>query len=233
MRKYLFPPLILPLFILLVVFPFFLILFIFTGSSVFRVVFGVSYEDALLLFGMIIIGSLINIPIYERKGVEVYERFDPLGFIYSVRVRNRLIVAVNLGGCIFPSVLAIKALTDLMPAVTLMEWLVALSTSSIVIYTLAKPVRGVGITVPMLAPPLVAAVVCYFILALLGKPILLLPKFSFSIGVLSALIGADILHLKDLDKVGSGVVSIGGAGTFDGIFLTGLFAVVFSLFLMY
>ena len=46
------------------------------------------------------------------------------------------------------------------------------------------------------------------------------------------LFGADIMHLKDLEKIGSGVVSIGGAGTFDGIFLTGVFAVVFSLFLV-
>lgn len=231
MRNYFFPPLILPLFILLVVFPFFLILFIFTGS-VFKVVFGVDYEGALFLFGMIVFGSLINIPLYEKKGVEIYERFDPLGFIYSIRARTRLIIAVNVGGCIIPSILAIKVLMDLLPAITFMEWLTALTTASIIIYSLANPVRGVGITVPMIAPSIVAAAICYFMLVIIGKPIILLPKFSFSVGVLSALVGADILHLKDLDKIGAGVVSIGGAGTFDGIFLTGIFAVVFSLFLM-
>jgi uncharacterized membrane protein len=59
-----------------------------------------------------------------------------------------------------------------------------------------------------------------------------LPKFTYSLGVLSALFGADILHLKDIEKIGGGVVSIGGAGTFDGIFLTGVFAVVFSILLI-
>lgn len=44
------------------------------------------------------------------------------------------------------------------------------------------------------------------------------------IGVLGPLIGADLLHLRDIEAAESGVVSIGGAGTFDGIVLSGIIA---------
>ena len=58
MRDYLFPPLILPIFVLLVLLPFLALLFVLTGSEVFRVVFGVSYNDALLIFGLIVMVNL-------------------------------------------------------------------------------------------------------------------------------------------------------------------------------
>jgi uncharacterized membrane protein len=47
-------------------------------------------------------------------------------------------------------------------------------------------------------------------------------------GTLGVLIGADLLHLRHLAALRSPVVSIGGAGTFDGIFLTGIIAVLLA-----
>ena len=41
-------------------------------------------------------------------------------------------------------------------------------------------------------------------------------------GVMGTLLGADLLHIGDLPAVG--ILSIGGAGVFDGIFLTGILA---------
>ena len=43
-------------------------------------------------------------------------------------------------------------------------------------------------------------------------------------GAMGTLIGADLMHLKDLRRMGPGVLSIGGAGVYDGIFLAGLIA---------
>jgi uncharacterized membrane protein len=40
------------------------------------------------------------------------------------------------------------------------------------------------------------------------------------------LIGADLLHLKDITRVSVGMLSIGGAGTFDGIVLSAVLATV-------
>ena len=47
-------------------------------------------------------------------------------------------------------------------------------------------------------------------------------------GVLGALIGADLLNLPKIPKLGAPVASIGGAGTFDGVFLSGIIAVVLA-----
>jgi uncharacterized membrane protein len=228
MRDYVFPPLLLPFFLLLVLFPFFILAFLFATSQVFQIVFELDRTQAFSVFFLIVIGSLINIPIVEKEGRDVVREYRFFGIIYQVRQRQKMTLAVNLGGCIFPSILAIKLLLNL----PFLPWLISFALTSALIYFYAKPVRGVGIAVPMFLPPLASVLIGYAILLIFGHPIILLPKIAFSVGVLSALFGADILHLKDIEKIGSGVVSIGGAGTFDGIFLTGVFAVVFSMLIV-
>jgi uncharacterized membrane protein len=42
------------------------------------------------------------------------------------------------------------------------------------------------------------------------------------------LIGADLMHLGAVEGLGAAVASIGGAGTFDGVFLAGIAAVLLS-----
>jgi len=50
------------------------------------------------------------------------------------------------------------------------------------------------------------------------------PQAAFVAGVLGPLIGADLLHLRDIATLETGIASIGGAGTFDGIVLSGIVA---------
>ncbi|AGK62138.1 putative membrane protein [Archaeoglobus sulfaticallidus PM70-1] len=227
MRDYIFPPLIFPLFLILIFFPFLLLIFFLTTPKVFQILFGLSYSQALTVFFMIVIGSFINIPLVEKEGKEVVREYNFFGIIYQVRQRSKMTVAVNLGGCIFPSLIAVKLLLSL----PLTPWIIAFILTSIIIYFNAKPVRGVGIAVPMFLPPLISVLTSYFIISFFGLDMYLLPKFAYAVGVLAVLFGADILHLKDLEKIGSGVISIGGAGTFDGIFLTGIFSVILSVLL--
>ena len=42
------------------------------------------------------------------------------------------------------------------------------------------------------------------------------------------MIGADLLNLDKISGLGAPVASIGGAGTFDGVFLAGVVAVLLS-----
>jgi uncharacterized membrane protein len=88
----------------------------------------------------------------------------------------------------------------------------------IVCYRLARPLPGVGIAMPALVPPLVAAT----------GSVLTVPEFAppvaFVAGVLGPLVGADLFHLKQIRQLATGVASIGGAGTFDGIVLSGRLA---------
>ena len=51
---------------------------------------------------------------------------------------------------------------------------------------------------------------------------------AFTAGVAGPIIGADLLHLKDLPDTPVGVMSIGGAGTFDGIVLSGVLAALLA-----
>jgi hypothetical protein len=51
---------------------------------------------------------------------------------------------------------------------------------------------------------------------------------AFIGGSLGTLIGADLLNLDKLQGLGAPVASIGGAGTFAGVFLTGVLAVIFA-----
>jgi uncharacterized membrane protein len=54
------------------------------------------------------------------------------------------------------------------------------------------------------------------------------PALAYVSGVLGTLIGADLLNLPRIRRLGAPVASIGGAGTFDGIFLSGLLAVLIA-----
>ena len=100
--------------------------------------------------------------------------------------------------------------------------LVAIVIVAIAVHSLAYPVRGVGIAVPWLVPPLVAA----------GAALLLsrrsAPSLAYIAGSLGTLIGADLLNLGKVAGLGAPIASIGGAGTFDGIFLAGILAVLLA-----
>jgi len=84
-------------------------------------------------------------------------------------------------------------------------------------------VRGMGIGVPGLAPPLVAALGAYFLCA----PELRAPC-AYIASTMGILIGADLLNLRQISQLGAPVASIGGAGTFDAIFFSGILAVLLS-----
>lgn len=92
----------------------------------------------------------------------------------------------------------------------------------VVCYRLAQPVPNVGIAMPALIPPLVAAVPAILLAPAFAPPV------AFVAGVLGPLVGADLLHLDDIKGIATGMASIGGAGTFDGIVLSGIFAALLA-----
>ena len=96
--------------------------------------------------------------------------------------------------------------------------LLGIAIVAVIVHSLARVVPGVGIAVPMFIPPLAAAAVS-LLLAFRGAP-----PVAYVAGSMGALIGADLWNLYRLGELGAPVVSIGGAGTFDGVFLTGLVA---------
>ena len=129
------------------------------------------------------------------------------------------VIAVNVGDAVIPGLLSFYLL------VRYRLWLLgglAIVIVAAVCYSLAQPVPGLGIALPVFVPPLSAAVVA-LILSRAHAPTL-----AYKGGSIGCLVGADLLNLGKIQGLGAPVASIGGAGTFDGIFLTGAFAVLLA-----
>ncbi len=174
----------------------------------------------------IMLGGLINIPIAhipleEEILIHPLAVFGLSGLWPEIRhVRRETIIAVNLGGCLIPTGLAFYELFHLLVVAPSMLSAVGIASvvSIVICFLAARPTPGVGITIPGLVPALAAA----------GSALILAPEqaapVAFIAGVAGPLIGADILHLKGVTRLASGMVSIGGAGTFDGIVLSAVMA---------
>jgi uncharacterized membrane protein len=100
--------------------------------------------------------------------------------------------------------------------------LIALIEIGVIGYALAQSVKGMGIAVPVFIPPVVAAVTA-LVLSRQSAP-----SLAHISGSLGTLIGADLLNLGKVQELGAPITSIGGAGRFDGIFVTGILAVLLA-----
>jgi len=181
-----------------------------------------QYMFLFLLFS--VFGAFINIPVAripqaEVRGPEVVSFYGFRYVIPATRRPTETVVAVNVGGALVPTGLSLYLLSmmaDPLPA------LAAAAILSLIIKRLARPVPGLGIAVPTLIPPTLAALAA----------MILAPENSAAVayigGTMGALIGADLLNLPKIKALRAPVVSIGGAGTFDGIFLTGILAVLLA-----
>lgn len=196
---------------------------------------GFSAGDALLILLLSLIGSSINIPLAKLKSdapvvTDSYVRFFGVSYRVPIRrlTRNETILAVNVGGAIIPVLISAYLLTQF-PSSTLMAG-AGILIVTLVTHAVAKPIRGIGIATPALIPPLTAAVAAFFLPSIIQNPGCSIEQCRFVTayagGVLGTLIGADILNLGKIRDLGAPVASIGGAGTFDGIFLSGFIALL-------
>jgi uncharacterized membrane protein len=191
------------------------------------VALGLPPEMAFTALLVSLIGSYINIPITrvacgQPHPAEVVRSF---GIRYRVPTRyvtDSTIVAVNVGGAIVPVFISVYLLMQ-MPSIVVPA-LIGVAIVTTIVHRFAIPVPGMGIATPMLIPPIVAAACGYF----LGSSEHHRDAVAFISGVVGTLVGADLLNLRKLRDLGAPVASIGGAGTFDGIFLTGIVAVLLA-----
>ncbi len=183
---------------------------------------GLSPSIGFMFFLFSLLGSSINIPLMRREVSTVIE--PDLGFIpFFARPRlptvQKQILAINLGGAIIPLLLCIYLLFR--------TPLLATAASTVVIIIVAKllsrPVRGMGIVLPAFIPPIVSALLAFVLSPANPAPT------AYVSGVLGTIIGADALNLPTLLRTRDpGVISIGGAGIFDGIYLVGIIAVLLA-----
>lgn len=187
---------------------------------------GLSEDSAILLFFVSLIGSAINLPLFSVRAEAPTMPAPPPEWRGVLRApqrqpfTGRTIIAVNVGGALVPMMFS----AYLLGHSTLDPLQIVLATGIVtwVAYAFSRPVPGVGIGMPIFIAPITAAL-CGVLLG--GDNSAALAYIGGTMGVL---IGADILRLRAIQTMGAPIASIGGAGTFDGIFMTGIVAVLLA-----
>jgi uncharacterized membrane protein len=171
-----------------------------------------------------LLGSYINLPLVRLPEERVVSRevVEIMGvpFLAPVAVDwPGTILAINVGGAVIPIALSVYLL------MRYRLWgtgLIAIAVVAFFVHQMATPVPGVGIAVPTFVPPLLAAAAALLLSRRYAGPL------AYIGGCIGVLVGADLLNLGALQSLGAPVASIGGAGTFDGVFLTGVIAVLLA-----
>ena len=191
---------------------------------------GFSVGTILLIIVAILAGSFINIPVTKIKGARKpdYVFRNRFGRIYDMHDAEDTVVAVNVGGAVMPVLISLSLFLNVAtsavfpdPGAVILAALVGICIVAGATHAAARVVPGVGITTPFYVAPL-AALLCAIVLEF-SNP-MAGPVIAFVAGTLGTLVGADLLNVRYLGRIGAPMVSIGGAGTFDGIFLSGVLA---------
>jgi len=205
------------------------LLFIFALGEAFARV-GFNPAAIALILVATFVGGYVNIPLFKLKAVRPIIKEEFVSFFGMVYRIPRLeygeattVLAINVGGALVPTFVSFYLLWKL-PLATIYA-VIGVAVVALATHFVARPVEGVGIVTPAFLPPLVAAITAYFL------PFHAHQIIAYIAGVLGTLIGADLLNLHVIPELGAPVASIGGAGTFDGVFLTGIMAVLLELLL--
>lgn len=185
---------------------------------------GITETALIAILGLSLLGSYINIPVAYLPGHRTVTAgeisfFGMTYIVPVVRQTHATVLAVNVGGAIIPVCLSLYLLLR-----HRLFLLAAIGTAFVAAVThfLARPVPGFGIALPVFVPAVATAVIAVALTRRRAAPL------AYISGSLGTLIGADLLNLGAVQALGAPVASIGGAGTFDGIFVTGLLAVLYA-----
>ncbi|MGA7873301.1 MAG: DUF1614 domain-containing protein [Candidatus Binatus sp.] len=203
------------------------VLFAFVEVGVIRVTYqrlGISPRIVTLLLFAMILGSYLNLPIATISAPRILENrivyfwgmpYVVPGLVYPGRTQ----LAINVGGAVIPIGVCVYLLGRFKAYATSM---LATLIVSIVVYWNSRVVPGVGIAVPTIIPGILAAATAYILDSRRS------PAVAYVAGTLGCLLGADIMNLPLVAQMQAPVASIGGAGTFDGVFVSGLIAAILA-----
>jgi uncharacterized membrane protein len=184
---------------------------------------GLAPQTMLTVLLLSLLGSYINIPIgyWHERYVSAPAQITYFGIPYvipMVRV-SQTMLAINLGGAVIPTLLSLYLMVkNQLYRLSLM----GIVPVAIACYLLAKPEPGLGIAEPIFVPAMVTTLMAISLSRRYAGAL------AYISGSLGTLIGADLMNLGKIPGLGAPVASIGGAGTFDGIFVIGLLAVVYA-----
>jgi uncharacterized membrane protein len=209
----------------------FFLLFLFVLGLIEVGILGYAYErigiNRRYLFSVLLLsllGSYVNIPLYQLPPEEMHSAGVVVfyGMPYVVPMVTEwpgTIIAINVGGALVPTVLSLYLILKNRLYV---KSLLGVAIVAAVVHQMAHIVPGVGIAVSTWVPVAVTTVTAL----VLSREIA--PALAYITGTMGTLIGADLINLGKLQGLGAPIASIGGAGTFDGIFTTGIVAVLLA-----
>ncbi len=218
-----FSPLRLLLFILALTF-----LVIFVQIGMISIAFdklGLSEDSAYLLLLCTLIGSMVNIPLFTLKAdgevpIRIPVELMRWTFFKVPPTTDRITVTVNVGGAVVPVAFSFYLISH--NPLNLLEVASAVAAVALISRMISLPVPGAGIGMPTLIAPVAAALIATLLDPEQRAPL------AYICGTLGVLIGADLLRMNDIRKLGAPFAAIGGAGTFDGVYITGLLAVLLA-----
>ncbi len=186
---------------------------------------GLSAQSAYLLLLMTLAGSVLNLPLFTiDSDFSGTSSLPPEMRAWAQRRQylrqGKTVVLVNVGGCVVP--VAFSGYLFVTNRLSLLQAIICVAVVSIVAYAVSRPVRGLGIGMPILFAPLAAATIAYLLAGENAAPL------AYIAGTMGVLIGADLFRFKDIRRLAAPFASIGGAGSFDGIFISGLLAVLLA-----
>lgn len=186
---------------------------------------GLSPASAYLLLMCTLFGSLINLPLFSLKAdssaqPQIPPEMARSPFFKLLPFTGKTAVTVNVGGAVVPVAFSLYLIIH--NPLTLFQVVAAVTVVATLAHVVSRPIPGIGIGMPMLIVPVAAAVTATLLDPEQRAPL------AYIGGTLGVLIGADLIRLKDIRKLGVPIASIGGAGTFDGVFISGLVAVLLA-----
>ncbi|MDD1751449.1 MAG: DUF1614 domain-containing protein [Methanothrix sp.] len=236
MFELLFLPLTIVIMLLILVAPLiFIYLFLRLSETAFQMVGFSHWHATLAVFGSIL-GSMVDFQLISAPISAYPDWYIALMSLFSQGAPatfHPLYLAVNLGGCIIPLIISAHLL--LRGQARFKKALLGMAVVAVITYGAAEAIPGEGIVLPVWLSPLLAAAMGL----LLAGGFRRAPPLAYISGTLGTLIGADLLSLLtpgilpalsplEMHQTKPFVLSIGGAGVFDGIFLTGIIAVLLA-----
>jgi uncharacterized membrane protein len=219
-------------------------LFVFLPMSIVAEAFsrlGLTPVQGVLMFMAIVVGRTVNIPVYTSERLVMVRRSRTMSYSLDadgrhVRIEEepanelkKQVFAVNVGGCVLPLLLSLTFLASLDGGLAsgALGWIgFALVVVAGGCYAMAKPDPFTGLRVPLFMPALMTFVSVYFFVP---EPVR--PVAAYVAGTIGTIIGGNLVPLltpRVRNRVGAPTVSIGGAGTFGGVFVAGILAVLLA-----
>ncbi len=157
-----------------------------------------------------------------------------------VKLRKRYgeveaVLALNVGGAIIPLIISTHIVVALSLAYPLAIPLIIVGVLvvSAISYRVSRVVDGLGIMVPVLVPALTAASIALILAEVAGCPISIAGPISYVSGTIGTILGVDVFRIKEIVESARNkyIVSIGGMGSFDTIYMVGLLSTTATIVL--